>query len=43
MALAQAYGFYGEKIERTEDFAAVFDRALDSKTGALLELIVDGQ
>lgn len=43
VALAQAYGFHAEKIEKTENFPDAFDRALESKTGALLELIVDGQ
>jgi len=37
-ALAQAYGFHGERVERTEDFAAAFERALASKTGAVLDL-----
>ncbi len=39
-ALAQAYGFYAERVERTEDFAAAFDRALASETGAVLDLNV---
>ncbi len=43
VALAQAYGFHAEKIERTQDFAKAFERAVASKTGALLELIVEGQ
>ena len=37
-ALARAYGFYGERVETTEDFAAAFDRALASETGAVLDL-----
>ncbi|TDK44544.1 thiamine pyrophosphate-binding protein [Antarcticimicrobium luteum] len=37
-ALARAYGFHGERVERTEDFAAAFDRALASETGAVLDL-----
>jgi acetolactate synthase-1/2/3 large subunit len=40
-ALAQAYGGYGERVERTEDFAAAFERALASGKPALLELPVD--
>ncbi len=36
--LARAYGFHAERVERTEDFAAAFDRALASKTGAVLDL-----
>ena len=37
-ALARAYGMLGEKIERTEDFEAAFERALASPTGALIEI-----
>lgn len=37
-ALARAYGYHAERIERTEEFAAAFDRALQSKTGAVLDL-----
>lgn len=39
-ALARAYGFHGERVERTEDFADAFDRALASETGAVLDLVV---
>lgn len=38
--LANSYGFFGERVERTEDFGAAFDRALESKTGAVLDLVV---
>ncbi|SDH78273.1 thiamine pyrophosphate-binding protein [Alloyangia pacifica] len=38
VTLAKAYDFHAERVETTEDFAAAFDRALASKTGALLEL-----
>jgi len=37
-ALARAYGFHGERVEKTEDFAAAFERALASETGAVLDL-----
>jgi acetolactate synthase-1/2/3 large subunit len=40
-ALARAYGAYGERVERTEDFEAAFERALASGKPALLELPVD--
>jgi len=40
-ALAQAYGGFGERVERTEDFEAAFERALASGRPALLELPVD--
>jgi acetolactate synthase-1/2/3 large subunit len=37
-ALARAYGYHAERVERTEDFPAAFERALTSKTGAVLDL-----
>jgi acetolactate synthase-1/2/3 large subunit len=40
-ALAQAYRAYGERVQRTEDFEAAFERALGSGKPALLELPVD--
>jgi acetolactate synthase-1/2/3 large subunit len=40
-ALARAYGAHGERIERTEDFEAAFDRALASRRPSVLELPVD--
>jgi acetolactate synthase-1/2/3 large subunit len=39
--LAQAYGGFGERVERTEDFEAAFERALASGKPALLELPID--
>ena len=39
-ALARAYGFHGERVETTGDFAAAFDRALASGTGAVLDLAI---
>lgn len=41
VALAQAYGAYGELVERTGDFPAAFERALSAGKPALLELKVD--
>ena len=38
--LAQSYGFYAERVTATADFAAAFGRALQSKSGAVLELII---
>ena len=35
-ALARAFGLHGERVERTEDFAAAFERARASRTGAVL-------
>ena len=40
-ALGTAYGGYGERVERTEDFAAAFERVLDSRLPAVLHLVVD--
>ena len=42
-ALAQAYGGYGERVERTEDFEAAFERALASGKPALLDVRVDAE
>ena len=38
--LARAYGFHGERVARTEEFADAFSRALASPTGAVLDLNV---
>jgi acetolactate synthase-1/2/3 large subunit len=40
-ALGKAYGGYGERVERAEDFAPAFERALESHAPAVLHLIVD--
>lgn len=37
-ALAKAYGFHAERVDTTDEFEAAFERALASKTGALLDL-----
>jgi acetolactate synthase-1/2/3 large subunit len=41
--LARAYGFYAAKVEKTADFAAAFEGALASNTGAVIELMIDPQ
>ena len=41
VALARAYGAYGERVLQTEAFPAAFERARASGKPALLELIVD--
>jgi acetolactate synthase I/II/III large subunit len=41
VALAQAYGAYAELVERSEDFAEAFERALTAGRSAVLELRVD--
>jgi acetolactate synthase I/II/III large subunit len=40
-ALAQAYGAFGERVDRTEDFEVAFERALACGKPAVLELPVD--
>lgn len=40
VAIARAYGFLSERIERTEDFPVAFAQARASGTGALLDLVV---
>ena len=40
VGLARAYGFHAERVETTADFASAFDRARDSVTGAVLELVI---
>ena len=40
-ALARAYGAHAERVERTGDFAAAFERALASGRPAVVELPVD--
>ena len=41
--LARAYGAHGETIERTDDFAAAFERARKSGRAALIELRLDAE
>ena len=41
VALAEAYGAYGERVERTADFEDAFESALASGRPAVLELPVD--
>ena len=40
-ALARAYGGHGEVVDRTEDFAAAFERARDSGKPAIVEIRLD--
>ena len=41
VGLAEAYGAHAELVERTEDFADAFERALRTGRAAVLELRVD--
>ncbi len=40
-ALARAYGAFGEKVTRTEDFAEVFKAAEAANRAAVIEIVVD--
>src|SRR5215210_1772928 len=40
-ALARAYGFHGETVEKTSDFESAFERAQKAPTAALIEVRVD--
>ncbi len=39
--LARAFGYHAERVEATEQFAEAFERARESATGAVLELVLD--
>ena len=39
--VARAYGAHGERVERTEQFASAFERAVNAGRAALIELCVD--
>jgi acetolactate synthase I/II/III large subunit len=41
VALARSFGAYAEKVVKTRDFAKAFERAVESRKPALLELCVD--
>jgi acetolactate synthase-1/2/3 large subunit len=41
VALARAYGAHGELVEKTEEFAAAFERAETAGKPALIEIRID--
>ena len=41
VTFAQSFGVHAERVDRTEDFAAAFERARDARGPALLELTLD--
>ena len=43
VALAKAYGFHAERVEKTQDFAAAFERARASDKGAVLDLVISAE
>jgi acetolactate synthase-1/2/3 large subunit len=40
-ALGRAYGGFGERVDRAEDFPAAFERALEAGVPSVLHLVVD--
>lgn len=40
VALAKAYGFHAERVSQTNEFEAAFARAMESNSGAVLELMI---
>ncbi|HIY66888.1 MAG TPA: acetolactate synthase, partial [Candidatus Agrococcus pullicola] len=40
-AMARSFGCFGERVERTEDFAPALERALASDRAAVLHLLQD--
>ncbi|MEP1205915.1 MAG: thiamine pyrophosphate-binding protein [Rhizobiaceae bacterium] len=40
---ARAYGLHGETVRHTEEFEAAFERACASKSGGLIELVIDSE
>ncbi len=39
MAIASAYGFHGERVTRTDEFAAAYERACAAPSGAIVEIV----
>lgn len=39
LAIAAAYGFHGERVTRTKDFAVAYERACAAPNGAIVEII----
>ena len=42
-ALGRSFGYHGETVHKTDEFAPAFARAMASATGAVLELMIDPQ
>jgi acetolactate synthase-1/2/3 large subunit len=38
---ADSFGIPGYRVTKTEEFASIFTKALESKQGALIELVLD--
>ena len=43
MAIAAAYGFHGERVTRTEDFAPAYQRACAAPEGAIVEIVTSAE
>jgi acetolactate synthase-1/2/3 large subunit len=43
MAIATAYGFHGERVTRTEEFAAAWERACAAPSGAIVEIVTSAE
>ena len=43
VTLARAYGLHGERVTRTDEFEAAFERAWRAQAGALIELQLDAE
>jgi len=41
--LAKSYGYHAERVTKTSEFEAAFERAMTSKTGAVLDLVVSAE
>lgn len=41
VALAEAYGAHGERVEKTEEFTAAFERSMAADRPALIEVMLD--
>jgi acetolactate synthase-1/2/3 large subunit len=39
--LAQAYGYAGVRITRTDEFESAFQAAIERKEGTLIEIMID--
>ncbi len=41
VALCRSFGFHAETVQKTDEFSAAFERALQSESGAVIEIMVD--
>ena len=43
MAIASAYGFHGERVTHTEEFAAAYERACAAPNGGIVEIVTSAE